>query len=147
MKILEVLTPTRRIGDLGERRAALYLILHGYRILARNYVDNGYEIDIIAKKGDTIAFCEVKTRNACSRDMREARPASAVTPEKQRKILGAACGFRGYKYSGYKMRFDIIEVYYERRGKKDKVTSVNHMIAAFDRDSAFEKPYKWSYSK
>jgi len=142
MKILEVLTRRRAIGNLGERRAARYLFLRGYRILKRNYVAGGYEIDIIAKKGDTIAFCEVKTRNADQHSNIEPRPASAVTPEKQRKIISAAAGFKGYEYKGLKLRFDIIEVYYESRDGRDRVTRIKHLIGAFDKNSAYSKPWE-----
>ena len=109
MKILEVLTPKRRIGNFGERKAVLYLRLHGYRILERNFVSSDHEIDIIAKKGDTVAFIEVKTRNADKENPIEPRPASAVTPEKQRGIISAANAFPRYRYGRVKMRFDIIE--------------------------------------
>lgn len=51
----------QRIGARGERLARLYLRLHGYRILQRNYRVAHKEIDIIAKKGSTVAFVEVKT--------------------------------------------------------------------------------------
>ena len=50
MNILKVLTPERRIGNLGERVAARHLRRKGYRILERNYTAAGAEIDIIAKK-------------------------------------------------------------------------------------------------
>ena len=43
--------PSRLLtGARGERAAALYLLLHGYRILERNYRCHQGEIDIIAAK-------------------------------------------------------------------------------------------------
>ena len=56
MNILKILTPNRIIGNLGEKEAAKYLRHNGYKILKRNYVAGGNEIDIIAKKSDTIVF-------------------------------------------------------------------------------------------
>ncbi|MEL6663766.1 MAG: YraN family protein [Pseudomonadota bacterium] len=51
-----------RRGRLAEALAALALQLKGYRILARR-VRNAYgEIDLIARRGDTFAFIEVKAR-------------------------------------------------------------------------------------
>ncbi len=49
-------------GRRAEAIAALFLRLKGYRILARRYCIGGGEIDLIARKFDSIVFVEVKTR-------------------------------------------------------------------------------------
>jgi putative endonuclease len=49
-------------GLRAETIAALYLRLKGYRILARRYAISGGEIDLIARKFDSIIFIEVKVR-------------------------------------------------------------------------------------
>lgn len=49
-------------GKLGECIARIYLRLHLYKILEKNFRTNTGEIDIIAKKGETIVFVEVKFR-------------------------------------------------------------------------------------
>lgn len=49
-------------GLRAETIAAAFLYLKGYRILARRYCIAGAEIDLIVRKGDSIAFIEVKTR-------------------------------------------------------------------------------------
>ena len=87
MNILRVLTPKRVTGNFGERAAASYLRKNGYKILEKNFVGLGNEIDIIAKSRDTLAFVEVKTRNISSAPEFESRPAASVTKEKQRKII------------------------------------------------------------
>lgn len=51
-----------RRGHFSEYLAALFLILHGYRILAMRYRVKAGEIDIIARKGDLVSFIEVKAR-------------------------------------------------------------------------------------
>ena len=135
MRILEVLTERRRLGNRGERAAARYLWLHGYRILERNFVRRGAEIDIIARKGDTIAFVEVKTRVREHQSPREARPAAAVTPEKQRKILAAAQCYFPAMEEGIRYRFDIIEVYYSEKSKL-KAEQILHLPHAFHRNSS-----------
>ena len=63
MNILKVLTPNRKIGNFGERKAVWHLIKRGYRVLETNYAAQGAEIDIIARKKNVTAFIEVKTRN------------------------------------------------------------------------------------
>ena len=86
MNILKILTVKREIGNIGELAAVKFLRKNGYKILERNYVAAGYEIDIIAENRDYTVFTEVKTRTLGAQSPKEARPASSVTPEKQRKL-------------------------------------------------------------
>jgi putative endonuclease len=71
-------------GVFAERVAILLLRLKFYSILARRYSIRGGEIDIIARRGDTIAFVEVKARPTLD----EAQ--SAITPAKRRRLSRAA---------------------------------------------------------
>jgi len=73
-----------RQGALAERVAAFILRLKGYRILACRYRIRGGEIDIVARRADTIAFVEVKVRPTLD----EAR--SAIDEIKRRRISRAA---------------------------------------------------------
>ena len=92
----------QRIGARGERLARLYLRLHGYRILQRNYRVAHKEIDIIAKKGSTVAFVEVKT----ALDSKELPPMLRVGSAKRANMAYAA----NYRQKAVYYRFDIIEV-------------------------------------
>ncbi|MBX3566027.1 MAG: YraN family protein [Sphingomonas sp.] len=62
----------RRAAELsgrdGERRAAWWLWLKGWRILDRRVRTPAGEVDLVARKGNLIAFVEVKTR-ATSADL------------------------------------------------------------------------------
>ena len=49
------------IGMLGEKLAAEYLRRNGFTIEDRNYAKKTGEIDIVAKKGNTMHFVEVKS--------------------------------------------------------------------------------------
>jgi putative endonuclease len=49
-------------GHGAERRAAWWLRLKGYRVLAINWRSVAGEIDLIARRGATLAFIEVKQR-------------------------------------------------------------------------------------
>ena len=49
-------------GHRAEWIALLFLVMKGYRPLARRYAASGGEIDLIVMRGDTIAFVEVKAR-------------------------------------------------------------------------------------
>lgn len=52
---------TRELGALGEKMACEYLVQKGLKILGKNYRISFGEIDIVAKKGGTLHFVEVKT--------------------------------------------------------------------------------------
>ena len=132
MNILKVLTEKRRIGDLGEDAAARLLKKKGYKILARNLVVGDAEIDIIACDREFTVFIEVKTRKYSEERVGESRPASAVTAEKQRRIIKAARGYLAYNPSPRRVRFDVIEVYYEERDGKLRVHSTEHLEGTFN---------------
>ena len=53
---------TTQIGQKAETAASVYLEMRGYRIVERNWRRPRCEIDIIAKKADTVYFVEVKHR-------------------------------------------------------------------------------------
>ena len=52
-----------RRGRAAETLACWYLRLHGWRILARRARVAGGEVDIVARRGRTLAFIEVKARS------------------------------------------------------------------------------------
>jgi putative endonuclease len=71
-------------GLKAESLAVLLLRLKGYSIVARRYAISGGEIDLIARRGDSIAFVEVKARA----DLEAA--ADAISATKRRRISRAA---------------------------------------------------------
>ena len=136
MKILEILTEKRKTGNLGERAAAKYLKRRGYKILKRNYVAVGYEIDLIAENKTTLAFIEVKSRTVTENNLHEPRPASSVTPEKQKRISTAAKFFIGARELNKKVSLDVIEVYLVGTDKKKKVKEIKHLESTFNKNTA-----------
>ncbi|NUM53382.1 MAG: YraN family protein [Candidatus Hydrogenedentes bacterium] len=95
------------LGQRGEDLAAKHLRRAGYRILERNAKLGKFEIDIIAREGDTIAFVEVKTRRSNS----FLEPEANVTPTKQQHIRRAAAIYisRHNDPETY-YRYDIVSV-------------------------------------
>lgn len=95
-------------GRLAEFLARLYMILHGYRIIERNYIigrgTTAGEIDFIARKGKNIVFVEVKQRQTLD------FAAYAITyKQQQRLIRGAECFIKNNpQYQGFDFRFDAI---------------------------------------
>jgi len=70
-------------GLRAETIATFWLRARLYQILARNYRARGGEIDIIARRGRTVAFVEVKARG----DLETAL--IAITPQKQYRFSRA----------------------------------------------------------
>lgn len=116
------------LGAWGENLAADYLRKTGYRIVSRNFRCRLGEIDLIAQRGNILAFVEVKLRK--TRQFGEAR--EFVTFEKQRKTRLAA----SYYLSGsginqsVQPRFDVMEVY-APNGVNGPFT-VNYLENAFE---------------
>lgn len=142
MRILNILTPKRILGNLGEAAACKYLKKKGYKILERNYTGEQSEIDIIAKNKECLCFAEVKTREIKKIKSKEPRPASAVTAEKQQRIINAAWEYIQHCGKGGRLiRFDIIEVYTEEVNGNNKITDIKHLENAFNFNSAFGRRY------
>ncbi len=55
---------------------------HGYEVLERNWRRREGEVDLIARQGRTVVFCEVTARSSDA----VASGAEAVVPAKQRRI-------------------------------------------------------------
>lgn len=74
---------TQTIGKLGEDTAAVFLMKQGYKIVERNIANKYGEIDIVAKKGITYYFFEVKAGKYGG----FINPAENLTPNKLHKFL------------------------------------------------------------
>ncbi len=132
MNILKIKTEKRTLGSYGEKRAARYLKRHGYKILEKNYCPYDHEIDIIASKGDILAFIEVKTRTIGRENPKEPRPASSVDPEKQRGIISTAKIYIAFHPTNKKKRMDIMEVYVKHKKRRYTVAEIKHLENAYN---------------
>ncbi|OJF90567.1 YraN family protein [Pararhizobium antarcticum] len=95
-----------RRGSLAEYRAAVALLLKGYRIVAFRYRTKVGEIDIIARKGDLVACVEVKAR----RSLDEA--VFAVSYSAQKRIRAASDFWLSRQPDAARLsiRYDIVSV-------------------------------------
>ncbi|MFQ6105193.1 MAG: YraN family protein [Candidatus Glassbacteria bacterium] len=97
----------RSTGRRGEDIAVGFLNEAGYQIMRRNYRALRCEIDIIARKGNTLVFVEVKTRNSLA----FGDPILSITPAKTRNIFKVARAFiNEEKLSDMEVRFDAVTV-------------------------------------
>lgn len=91
-------------GLWAETLACGYLLLKGYRIVARRFKTPLGEIDIVARRGKTVVFVEVKLRGT------ERTAAEAVHPRNQERVRQAAALYlqRHPGYTNMAIRFDAI---------------------------------------
>jgi putative endonuclease len=93
-----------RRGLRQELLAAWWLRCKGYQILAHRYRTPQGEIDLIARRGRTVAFVEIKARASTE------KAAYAISPHQQARIRQAAERFLQERpaLASYQMRFDAI---------------------------------------
>jgi len=99
-----------RYGMRAELFCAVLLLLKGYRLIALRLRTQGGEIDILARRGDTVVIVEVKARG----DHEQAL--YSVTPFKQQRLSSAARSILAGKIAGLALpanptiRFDVMAV-------------------------------------
>ncbi len=115
---------TRAVGRYGERLAVRHLTEAGLTVLARNWRTRTGEIDIVARDGRTVVFCEVKTR----RGVAFGQPVEAVDDRKAARLRRLAAEWLAQARTPCdEVRFDVISVWAPRRG----APRVSHLKGAF----------------
>lgn len=120
--------PRHRLGALGERLAAEHLVRRGFEILERNYRTRWGELDIVAFDGQTLSFCEVKTR----RIGRSGRtPFESIHQRKRLQVRRMAASWmhdRPRRPWAAVIRCDAIAVTFDGA---DRLVAIEHLEGAF----------------
>ncbi len=115
---------TTELGARGERIAAAYLTDAGLRLIDRNWRCRDGELDIVARDGAAIVFCEVKTRRATG----FGHPVEAVPAAKQRRLRTLAQRWlAAHDEHAPDLRFDVVGVLVRTSGP----ALVTHLRGAF----------------
>lgn len=113
------------VGEFGERLAVRHLVeTERLVLLDRNWRTATGEVDIIARDGDVLVFCEVKTR----RGPAFGTPAEAVGPRKVARLRRLAAEWlarAGVRPA--EVRFDVVSVITPRGG----TPRIEHVKGAF----------------
>ena len=114
-------------GSRAEGACALWLRLQGYRILARRFRSPVGEVDLIARRGNLVAFVEVKSRPTLEQALQ------AVTPGQRRRVVRAAEAFLAANpwLAALDIRFDLMAVAPWRRPR--------HLAGAWTADRSPER--------
>ena len=108
-------SPTQKIGEVSEARAAQYLQKAGCKIIEKNFSAKVGEIDLIIRDGEFLVFLEVRYRQ-CEN---YGSGAETVTLTKQRKIIRTAQAYLQRKKVDVSVpcRFDIISITKDAMGE------------------------------
>jgi len=80
-----------RLGRRGEDLAVAELVQRGYEIVTRNWRCPVGEVDVVARRGDTWYFYEVRTR----RGRAHGTPEESLTEAKQQRMVEVALTYLG----------------------------------------------------
>ena len=95
------------LGDRGETLAAEHLERAGWTVLHRNFRLGHREVDLVARRGEVVAFVEVKTRAGLG----YGHPLEAITLKKRREIQRVAqCWVDRHGRPGDEYRYDAVSV-------------------------------------
>ncbi len=122
----------RWFGTRSERAAARHLKSLGYRIVARNFVCQLGELDLIALDDKTIVFVEVRSteRDDIS------RPAASVDVAKQKRLTRLALYFlQKKKLLNQSARFDVVCIAWP---PTQKTPTIEHFKNAFEAHGRFQ---------
>jgi putative endonuclease len=101
------------LGAYGERLAADHLAAAGMTLLARNWRCPIGEIDIVARDGDVLVICEVKTRSSTA----FGHPLEAVSARKAARLRRlAAAWITATGVHPADVRIDLVGVLRPARG-------------------------------
>lgn len=104
----------RDTGNIGESVACQFLEGRGYKILERNFLRPWGEIDIIAERGGTVRFVEVKavsreSKEGISREMSH-QPEDMVDTRKLRKVARTAALYMESQKDPREYQIDVVAV-------------------------------------
>lgn len=110
------------LGKKGEELATNFLKKLGYKIIAVNWQEKKFEIDIIAQDQNQLVFVEVKTR---ATDF-FGSPAEAVTHAKQNHLVEGVNYYIEKNEIDLECRFDVIAIVLNNNHQK-----IEHFKDAF----------------
>lgn len=113
--------------------AETFLRKRGYELLGKNYRKQTGEIDLIARKDETLHFIEVKTRTWESTE-RFGPPEEAVSPRKQKRLISTAFAYLSEHDSSGNINWqiDVISIVYSKKRGSAKIKLIGN---AFDESS------------
>ena len=125
--------PRRELGAAGEELAARHLEARGLEIVDRNFRTRYGELDLVARDGRYLVFCEVKTRivRAAPGPL---GPLASIGARKQRRVRAMAREWFAAEHSRLgsdsppEIRFDAVGISLDPAGR---LIELEHLEGAF----------------
>lgn len=109
---------TKTAGNYGEDLACEFLKKQGYKILQRNYLIRGGEIDIVAKDKDYLVFVEVKARWTHEYGL----PVDSITHWKLKALLKTAKFYlQKVNWGEGPFRLDLVSIDFTNSANKPEI--------------------------
>ena len=123
------MTEAGELGREGEAIAARHLEAAGWTVLERNYRAGRNEVDLIVRRGRTVAFVEVKSR----RGNGFGHPLEAITERKRVEIAKVARAWMRARggLRGLTLRFDAVAVRFGDSREARPAPCVEHVADAW----------------
>ena len=102
--------PRATLGRRAEELTCAHLGRLGFEIIARNARVGRLELDVIARRGPLLVFCEVRSRSSD----RLMTPAQSIDPRKVARVRTAAAQWlRAARPGAVQIRFDVASVLFD----------------------------------
>jgi putative endonuclease len=113
-------TPRQRLGDFGERQAALLLTRLGHAIIARGWRCPAGELDLVTLDGEELVFVEVRTR----RGERLGTPEESIDERKAARLLALGEHFLAAhpEHDSRIWRIDLVAIVLDAAGRIVRTT-------------------------
>lgn len=117
-------TDKRRIGDIGENVACVFLAKHNFKVLERNYLRKWGEIDIVARKRGVIHFVEVKSVSQET----HLRPEENMHPQKIKRLHRAIQTYLLEKNMDLEWQLDLVVVRIDEKNRTAKAEIIENIV-------------------
>jgi len=115
----------RDTGILGEKLARDFLSKNGYHILETNYRCPAGEVDIIARREDTLVFVEVRTKKS----LEFGSPEESITPKKAERLKTVAAHYgQNHDNLPSSWRIDLIAIQLDRNNRVSRIELIENAV-------------------
>lgn len=129
-------TEKRRLGDIGENIACVFLEKRGFEILERNYLRKWGEIDIITRKNGLVRFIEVKSvsrATSTESGSRETsldnyRPEDNMHPWKLKRLARAMQTYLLERKLDCDWQLDLVTVKIDENTRRARVEMIENIV-------------------
>lgn len=123
-------TDKRKLGDIGEDVACMFLEKHGFKVIERNYLRKWGEIDIVAEKAGKLHFVEVKSLKTINFSVSSEtyRPEENLHPQKLRRLYRTIETYLLHKKHFNDWQLDLVTVRINPESKEARVGILENIV-------------------